>query len=33
MRTLVTRIGHLFAAFMSGWSYKKWDPPYPGDGI
>ncbi len=33
MRTLVNRIGLMFAAMMAGWSYKKWDPPYPGDGI
>ncbi len=28
--TIVTR---LFTGFFRGWSYDRWDPPYPGDGI
>jgi len=32
MKTL-NIVARLVSAFFKGWSYKRWDPPYPGDGI
>lgn len=30
---MVSRILRAITMFVSGWSYDRWDPPYPGDGI
>jgi hypothetical protein len=33
MKSMVSRIVRAVAGFVSGLSYRRWDPPYPGDGI
>ena len=33
IRTMFNRIGRALTAIVGGWSYDRWDPPYPGDGI
>jgi hypothetical protein len=33
MKVLTHRLLHALAVFLDGWSYDRWDPPYPGDGI
>jgi hypothetical protein len=33
MKTIFGRIAHAMTVFLSGWSYDRWDPPFPGDGI
>jgi hypothetical protein len=33
MKSMVSRIMHAMSVFVAGWSYRRWDPPYPGDGI
>ena len=33
MNAYATRLRRVLAAFLAGWSYTGWDPPYPGDGI
>jgi len=33
MKTIVGRIAHVMTVLLSGWSYDRWDPPFPGDGI
>lgn len=33
MKAMVARLALMLSKFASGWSYDRWDPPYPGDGI
>jgi hypothetical protein len=33
MKAFASRIGQVLAVFLAGWSYARWDPPYPGDGV
>ena len=33
LRLLAHRLTGIISLFFSGWSYSRWDPPYPGDGI
>jgi hypothetical protein len=33
MNAIVTRIMRAVTVLVAGWGYRRWDPPYPGDGI
>jgi hypothetical protein len=33
MKSMIDHIVRAFSAFVSSWSYDRWNPPYPGDGI
>jgi hypothetical protein len=33
MKAILKRLKHAVSVFVAGWSYREWDPPYPGDGI
>jgi hypothetical protein len=33
MKAIVRRVARALTVLMCGWSYDRWDPPYPGDGI
>jgi hypothetical protein len=33
MLTIVNRLTRFIDYFVKGWDYKKWNPPYPGDGV
>ena len=33
MKKVVARLARLMRTVATGWSYARWDPPCPGDGI
>jgi hypothetical protein len=33
MKAFASKLRHALTAFLAGWSYDRWDPPYPGDGV